>query len=66
MGKVLERIECECNVVGHLVRLTSITMTLPTGASGNLRYTHCSNSARCLEQHGSLDKIPGCLLLKVD
>ncbi|MDB5855531.1 MAG: hypothetical protein JWR22_3572 [Herminiimonas sp.] len=66
VGKVSERVESECIAVGHLVRLSSITMTLPAGTPGKLRYIHCSNATRCLQKHRSLDEIPGCLLLKVE
>jgi hypothetical protein len=62
----LERVEIECGAVGHVVRLSSITMTLPKGGLGKLRYVHCSCATRCLQQHRSLHEIPGCLLLKVE
>jgi hypothetical protein len=66
VAKILERVESECGAVGHLVRLSSITMTLPSGFPGKLRYIHCSNAIKCLQKHRSLDEIPGCLLLKIE
>ena len=50
-----------CNVVGHTVDLSGTLVEL-VGLAGEVAHKNCSNVAQCLAKHGSLERIPACLL----
>ena len=58
--------EAECPVVEHWVTLHAFEVTLQDSSRAALADPTCSNIKKCLETHGSIERIEGCLLRNLD
>jgi len=54
--------EAECPVVEHWVTLRAFEVSLDDSPRAAIADPTCSNIKKCLEAHGSIERIPGCLL----
>jgi len=54
--------EAECPVVEHWVTLRAFEVTLDDCSRAAIADPTCSNIKKCLEAHGSIERIEGCLL----